>query len=158
MDKVGRKIVDTSGEITQGADSYISNILNMNKGQIQKDIAKLEEITGVPILDNVRSLKIAQRFSQDFPQTGSRTQDILRSLPIGRLLAGGLGGGAVGYEQGGTAGALAGAGAGIALTSPKVIGKAFTLSGKTAQELSGLAQKYPEVADFVKRLFGSSLK
>lgn len=137
--KMGSKFVDASGEIKQGSESFLSNLLNMNKGAQQTEIAKLEELTGIPIKDNVLLLKDAQRLNDLFPRTGSRTQDILRSLAVGGL---GLGAG-----LGPIGGAL-----GLAASSPKVAGKIATTVGKVSEAL-------PESSGVIKsiseRLFGA---
>ena len=78
--KYAPKLIDKdTGQFKQGAETYLSNLLNMNKGAEQKNIRALEELTGIPILDNIQALKDAQKLSNLFPATGSRTQDILRS-------------------------------------------------------------------------------
>ena len=47
-------------------------------------------ITGIDINNEVRAVKVAQKFSNVFPSTGSRTQDVMRSILAQGLLRRGL--------------------------------------------------------------------
>ena len=77
-------------------------------------------ITGIDINNEVRAVKVAQKFSNVLPSTGSRTQDVMRSI-----LATGLGTVAMGPL---------GMAAGIAVTAPKLLGKAAIKIGKSRAE------------------------
>lgn len=131
-----------TGGVKSGAEQFISNVLNMNKGAQQKNIRALEEMTGVPILDNAQVLKDAQKISNFFPATGSRTQDILRSLGTAGLgtAAGGLG---------------LGTAAAVAASSPKIQGKIAIQAAKLAQKFQDLPD---EVLNLLKFISGGSLK
>lgn len=126
LEHYGDKIVDNTGALKDTAEQFLSNIANLNKGEQREAIKILERITGIPIVDNVIILKDAQKLNHLFPQTGSRTLDILRSLAIRGATVGGA-------VIGGIGGAAAG-GATTLLASPK-------LAGKTAIKTATLAEK-----------------
>lgn len=134
----GNKIVNKSGEQIKEAEQFLSNLANLNKGEQRKAIKALEEITGVPILDNVQILKDAQKLNQLFPATGSRTQDILRSFLVKAAATGGTG---ASLFTGNIPGLIGSAGL-TAISSPKLQAKA---SIKAAQLGKKLKPKVPQV-------------
>lgn len=130
----GNKIIDqATGEIKAGAETFLSNLSNLNKGNQKNALRYVEDATGIPIADNVTVLKDAMKLNNLFPATGSRTQDILRSFATAGIgtAAGGLG---------------IGAAAGLALSSPKV-------QAKLAIKLSELVKKFPSLPPEVKKIF-----
>ena len=130
----GNKIIDQgTGEIKAGAETFLSNIQNMNKGNQKNALRYVEEATGIPIVDNVLVLKDAIKLNNLFPATGSRTQDILRSLATAGIgtAAGGLG---------------VGSAVGLALSSPK-------FQAKLAIKAEQMLKRFPSLPPDVKRIF-----
>ena len=142
----GKKVVDSQGIVKPGAESFLSNLPNANKGVLQKSIANVERELGVPILDNITIYKDAQQLNKLFPTTGSRTQDILRSLAI----TAGAGGSAL-------TGNIFGAGAILAASSPKLAAKHSIVIAKQLRGLKGI--KIPkEVRALLDRITGKDIK
>jgi hypothetical protein len=129
-DAFGNRIVDGQGNLKDNAEQFLSNIGNMNKGQLRSEIEKYKELTGIDLTDEIQTLKDAQKLSPIFASTGSRTQDILRALVVG----------SVGAGTGGTLGT----GLGLAATSPRVIGKVATTVGKAKGSIRRLLQSSGE--------------
>lgn len=122
LDGFGKRIVDGQGNIKVGAEQFLSNIGNLNKGEQRKLIDNLKNVIGVDITKEVEMIKAAQHFNQLFPQTGSRTQDVIRSGLI-------YGGGGLGLTTGNplVSGAIFGA------TSPSIAGGVTQTLGKLSQ-------------------------
>jgi 5'-deoxynucleotidase YfbR-like HD superfamily hydrolase len=115
-DAFGNRIVDADGNLKDSAETFISNLGNLNKGELRAKVKAFEDITGIDLVDEIQVMKDAQKLSPLFAETGSRTQDILRALIVG-----GIGGGTLGPV---------GTSAGLAVSSPRVIGKIATTIGK----------------------------
>jgi hypothetical protein len=112
----GNKLIDSQGNLKDGAEQFLANLGNLNKGELRAKVEAYKEVTGVDLLDEIQTLKDAQKLSPLFATTGSRTQDILRALAVGGVGAGG--GGAIGSAIG------------LAATSPRLAGKVATSVGK----------------------------
>ena len=128
-DTFGSRIVDASGKLKDGAEQYLANLANMNKGNLRSEISEYADDIGFDLADEVQVIKDAQKLNELFPATGSRTQDIVRSLGVGAL----------GFGAGGP---LMG-GVGLAASSPKVIGRG-------ALEIGKLRGKLPSIPEFLK--------
>ena len=116
-DQFGNRIVDSSGKIKDNAEQYISNLGNMNKEQLRREIGKYANDIGMDLADEVQVVKDASRLAELFPRTGSRTLDVIRSLAVSGL----------GFSTGiGAPGAVVG----LASASPRVAGKVATTIGK----------------------------
>jgi hypothetical protein len=106
----GNKFVDRSTgapQLAPGAESFLSGLLNKNKGVLQGNVAKkLEEFTGIPVLDRTAGVKAAVDMST-LASSGklSKVQKILQST--GAAIGTGLG-----YMKGGIGGAFEGGFAG----------------------------------------------
>lgn len=118
---IGKKIDSTS------AEGAISNLLGKNKTETQALFKELEKQGGTNIIDEIKDVKTGQSLSGIFPSTGSRTQDVIRSILVSG--AGGL--------VGGPAGAIAG----LAATSPRVMGEIAT---RTAPITSAVGNVIPQ--------------
>ena len=114
------KIVDEQGNVRTTAESFLSNLLNKNKGQIQKTILDFEKATGINLLDDVQAIRDAIALSQVNPATGSRISDILKAT---MFTGGGATLGSLAGPGGAVAGATTGTVIGSQLTSPRVIGQ-----------------------------------
>lgn len=139
MEQFGRRIVDAEGAVKQGAEGFIGNIIGINKGELAKVIREASEVLGFDLVDEVQAIKDAQKLSNVFAATGSRTQDIARSF-----IAGG-----VGAASAGTPGALLG----LAATSPRVVGAAALGIGRARAALS---QKLPSLVEKALRAAGET--
>lgn len=126
MDNFGNKIVDASGQIKpQSAESFLSNALNVNKGEQRKLIEEAAGDLGIDVLGDAGMLKDATKMAQAIPNT-------VRNRMVDFLIAGGLtaAGAGFGSAAGGSEGAgygaasgLAGAGILYALSNPSRYGK-----------------------------------
>lgn len=132
--KIGNKLIDANGEVKPTAEQFVSNLGNLNKGEIRKLAGEYADILGTNVEEEVQHIKDAQKLSPLFAATGSRTQDILRSL----FAAG------VGFGRGGGVG---GAGA-LAATSPKVMG----LASRAVSGVRAAAGKVPFAEAIGRRL------
>jgi hypothetical protein len=153
LENGGSKFVDAMGNLKVGGEQFLSNLHNANKGNIQKQIANLEKITGIHILDNVLLLKDAQKLNHLFPVTGSRTQDILRSFAV-------KGAGVVGAGSafvGNVGGALA-AGATVAATSPRLIAKETIALAKWMNSVKSKVEIPKEIRVILDRILGKDIK
>lgn len=137
MEKFGNKLVDAEGNVKPNAEQFISNLGNLNKGEVRKLAAEFTDFMGRDIADEVEIIKDAQKLSPLFAATGSRTQDVLRSaLGIGLV--------------GGTAVAPQVTIPALVATSPKVQGK--VLQGISAVRAN--APKMPLSDAIRSRLLG----
>lgn len=147
LDGFGKRIVDGQGNVKVGAEQFLSNIGNLNKGEQRKIIDGLRSVLGVDLIQEVEMIKAAQQFNNLFPQTGSRTQDIVRSGLI-------YGGGGLGLTTGNplVSGAIFGA------TSPSVAGGVTQLSGKVAQSKAAqeIGKKSSKILPYLKKV-GSTM-
>ena len=112
----GNRIVDSKGNVKDTAETFLSNLGNLNKGELRAKVKAFEDMTGIDLVDEIQVMKDAQKLSPLFASTGSRTQDIFRALAVG-----GLGVGVAGPV---------GSAVGLAATSPAVVGKVATTIGK----------------------------
>lgn len=117
----GPQLVDADGAVKQGAESFLQNLGNRNKGAARRNLKALEALTGVPIEDNVMLLRSAERLNNLFPATGSRTQDVIRALGIS----------GAGFAAGGGLGSILAA----AASSPSLAGKVAMLLGKYGKKI-----------------------
>lgn len=136
-DKAGN-IIDVIPKET--AESTLSNILNVNKGALQKEFGKLEELVGTPIIDYVYILKSAEKLGVNI----SFLKAAAAKGGLG-LLLGALTGATAGFKLGGPAGAMMALTA-LGLASPKVSGYVARKAG-TAQQV--IHQQMPQ---FLKNL------
>jgi hypothetical protein len=127
FDTFKTKFVDSNGQLKQGAEQFLSNLQNLNKGAQQQSIATLERLTGVPILDNIELLKNAQKLQGLIAPTGNRTRDILNALLIGSGV----------WMHNPVA-----AGAGFLATSPRMVGEA---SIKAEKAVEAIEKNAPQV-------------
>ena len=132
--EIGNKLIDGEGNLKDTAEQFLANLSNTNKGNTRLNAEQIRALTGIDINNEVRAVKVAQKFSNVFPSTGSRTQDVMRSI-----LATGLGTLTMGPV---------GMAAGIAATSPKLLGKAAIKIGKSRAE--GGASK--RIGDYLKEV------
>lgn len=119
----GNKFIDRTDSknptIASSAESFLSNLLNKNKLAQQGNVAKkLEEFTGISILDRAQSLKAADQLAR--LQASGKANAVQKFLKT----TGGAIGGTVGLHLGGIPGAAGGAGAGYEIG--KVAGKFAT--------------------------------
>lgn len=119
----------------RNAESTLNNLYGKNKTELRRMFAAFESETNAEILDELMKLKVAQNLTPVFATTGSRTQDILRSIIItgGGTATGGIGGGVFA--------ALA--------TSPRVVGKISTRLAQMEPQLAAMSAE--EAAELVRR-------
>lgn len=115
-DDIGNKLINGDGTLKDGAEQFLSNMVNTNKGNVRMNAQRFREITGLDLESEVQAIKDAQKLAPMFPTTGSRTQDVIRALMVSGL----------GTFAGGPVGSIAA----IAATSPRVMGKAAVARGK----------------------------
>lgn len=106
---------------SMGAEGTISNLFGKNKTEVRGLFKELEKVSGADILEQMADIRAGQALNPLVPSTGSRTLDVVRSLLVGGV--------------GGFAGGPGGAIAGLAATSPRVVGGALTKVGKFAQSI-----------------------
>lgn len=140
MDDVGHRIIDGSGKLKQNAEQFVSNLGNLNKGEVRRLFQSYARIVGTNLPDDVQVIKDAQKLSPLFAATGSRTQDVLRAF-----LAAGLGFGAGGTPIGSVVG--------LAATSPRIVGKAARVVGAAKSKLGGVTES-PILQAVKRRLVG----
>ena len=126
------KIVDAKGDLKSGAEQFLANLTNRNKGQIQTSAKEYSDLLGMDVVAESQAINDATKFMLTQAPTGGRVADVLNSY----LFAGtGAGVGAMIAGPGGAAaGTFIGSQVGKRLTSPKFIGtKAIEESiGRTA--------------------------
>lgn len=130
---IGNKVIDGKGELKDSAEQFLANLSNINKGGVRSSADELKAMTGIDIVREVQAIKDAQKLSENFARTGSRSQDILRSV-----LAAGMGS---------MTGGLPGLAAGVAVTSPKVLGKAALKVGNMRA-----SKKAKKVGEYLKNV------
>jgi hypothetical protein len=128
-DEIGTKIADGQGAIKHTAEQFLANLGNMNKGAQRASAERFKQLTGIDIEKEVQAVKDAQKLSPLFAGTGSRTQDIVRAL-----FASGIGGASLGPV---------GMAAGLAMTSPKIVGKAALGIGKYLKRAQSRSSALP---------------
>ena len=131
---IGNKVIDGKGELKDTAEQFLANLSNINKGNVRSSAEDLKAFTGIDVQKEVQAIKDAQKLSENFARTGSRSQDILRAV----LTAG------LGNVTGGVPGMLGM----MTVTSPKVIGKAALAVGK--QRAKGSTSR--KVGDYLKNV------
>lgn len=93
FNKIGNKIMDSTGSVKQGAETFISNIMNLNKGVDRNKVIEASNKLGINILDEAKNIKTAKELTQLVPQTTkNRTMDIVRALAtrgLGTAISGG---------------------------------------------------------------------
>lgn len=130
---IGNKVIDGQGNLKDTAEQFLANLGNVNKGNVRNSAEELKAMTGIDVAREVQAIKDAQKLSENFARTGSRSQDILRSL-----MAAGIGSAAMGGPMG--------MAAGIVATSPRALGKAALFVGR--QRTKGSATR--KVGDYLK--------
>jgi len=150
MDNFGNKVIDSQGNLKQGAETFLSNALNVNKGEQRRLIEEASEKLGVDVLGNAEMLKDATKMMQSIPNS-------VRNRMVDMLIAGGLtaAGTGIGAKAGGAEGAgygaatgLAGAGILYAMSNPSRYGKIIEwLAKKEASEapVGAIKQLYQDM-------------
>lgn len=79
--KIGSKVIDSSGEVKQGAETFLGNIMNMNKGVERNKVIEAGSKLGIDILDEADNLKITKELMESVPNSvRNRTMDILKGI------------------------------------------------------------------------------
>jgi hypothetical protein len=120
---IGNRVIDGQGNLKDTAEQFLANLGNVNKGNVRSSAEDMKALTGIDVQREVQAIKDAQKLSENFARTGSRSQDILRAI-----LATGMGS---------VSGGLPGMAAALAATSPKVMGKAALGVGKIKASRAG---------------------
>lgn len=86
--KLSSVLKGTTGELKEkGAESFVSNVVNVNKGAIRKDVISAGKKLGIDIIDEVQIVKDVSQLVQLVPNTvRNRHLDFVK----GALVAGGL--------------------------------------------------------------------
>ncbi len=146
LKQFGNKFIDRTDtanpQQAPQAEGFLSNLLNKNKLQQQVNVKKLEEFTGIPILDRVAGLKAAQQFQKVVESGKPNTiQKFMTNAGLGggALIGGSLhgipgaaGGAEIGYQSGKVLGKLA---------SPTSTLKAVTVADKVADKIPTAAKQ-----------------
>lgn len=94
--KLGSKISDGANGVKNGAETFLGNIMNMNKGSLRQDVADAGQRIGIDVLKEAKNLNIAKDMTQLVPQTTkNRTMDFIRAIVSNKALASVIGGGEV---------------------------------------------------------------
>jgi len=92
LENGGKKIIDSQDKIRPGAENYIKNVNNANKGVQKKRIKKMEKSLGINILENVDDVKLAKEMLETVPQTTkNRFMDFLRARLSSDIFGAGAG-------------------------------------------------------------------
>jgi len=92
LKKLGNKIVDSKGNIKTSAEGFLSNINNLNKGEIRDLAQDVSRTLGINITKEVQGIKNIQSLSELVPNTTrNRTMDIIRGIVGSKAFAGGAG-------------------------------------------------------------------
>lgn len=93
--KIGNKVMDASGELKPGAETFLSNIMNLNKGVERQKVVEVGSKLGIDILDSADNLKTAKELSASIPNsTRNRTADVIRGIIGSKTFGGAAGAGA----------------------------------------------------------------
>lgn len=157
MEKFGTRLVDAEGKVKPNAEQFISNLGNLNKGELRETAKGFRDFLGKNVEEEVEIIKDAQKLLPLFAATGSRTQDILRSL----LAAG------VGFGASGGVGTIAA----LAATSPRAVGVAArgiskirgampksTILDAIKQRVVGAPSSGGAISDVLKKRYQSALQ
>ena len=88
--KIGRNILDASGKTKQGAETFLGNITNLNKGASRRTVEEAGKKLGMDIVGTSDNLKIAKELSESVPSTvKNRTVDMLRALLTSNVFSAG---------------------------------------------------------------------
>jgi hypothetical protein len=94
--KVGSKILDSSGQVKQGAETFLNNIKNVNKGVDRQKVIDAGKKLGIDILDEANNLDTAKQLMATVPNsTKNRTVDIIRGIIGSNAFGAGAGAGAI---------------------------------------------------------------
>jgi hypothetical protein len=82
MKGIGKNLVDKSGQVKNiGAESYLGNILNLNKGVQRDNAVKAGKKLGIDILEEVKNIRNAKQLTELIPNTvKSRAAAVFRSI------------------------------------------------------------------------------
>lgn len=90
QNKIGHNILDASGQTKQGAETFLGNLMNVNKGAQRRAVEEASQKLGIDILDNSQNLRLAKDVSESVPSSvKNRTTDIVKGVAVA------LGGGSV---------------------------------------------------------------
>ena len=93
MEDVGRKIVDEKGNVLPSAESFLKNLMNKNKGIIQKGANSASSVLEGSLTGQVQMLNDAVKLTQKVPATvKNRTMDFVRGLLTNTTLSSMVGG------------------------------------------------------------------
>jgi hypothetical protein len=88
-ESLGRKIMDSKGNVKQGAETFLGNSMNLNKGAMREMIKKAQAKLGINILDTSENLRIAKELSETVPTTTkNRMMDFFRGAISGKFFGG----------------------------------------------------------------------
>ena len=117
----GNKIVDSKGNIQNGAESFLSNLMGKNKTEMQRKANSYSQDLGFDPVKEAQAISDAKKLHLTEAPSGGRVSDILKSTLFGG------GGAAMGSAIAGPAGTVIGAGVGAAvgrrMTSPRLAGE-----------------------------------
>lgn len=145
------KIADREGNLRDSASSFLSNLVNKNKGEVRIKSDRAKGLLGFDPVDAVKVLKNATLLREIAPRTGSRTFDMLRSY-----LTGGVG--AAGIATGNPLAILGSATSALA-SSPQATGAAVKKLGKLSKDINPelLKQAAPAILKALGRLAGETV-
>jgi len=112
----GNRIVDNSGQVKDGAEQFIANLVNSNKGAQVGKVNKYFNLLDVDLVRESQIINDAKKLAMNQAPSGGRLSDFLKTTVFSGL--GGVVGSVLG-PAGTVAGAAAGAGVGAKITSPR---------------------------------------
>lgn len=141
---IGKNLLDKSGQVKKGAESYIGNLMNMNKGVARQEAIDASRLLGLDIVDEASNIKTAKELFELVPQTTkNRTMDAVRAIVSGKFLG----------EGGSIAGKAGLAGAGILNPAllPALLVNIFSSPNAYRGLVEVIASKKP-LADLIKTM------
>jgi hypothetical protein len=95
MKKTGNKLMDSEGNIKQGAEGFLGNSVNFNKGATRKDLVEASKKLGIDIVDDVENIRNYKQLTEKIPNTTkSRVSAIFRGVISSEAFRVGAGAGA----------------------------------------------------------------
>ena len=82
-EKLGRNIMDKSGNIKRTAESFLGNIMNLNKGKLRDDAIEAGRILGINIVEQADMIKIGKSLHELVPASvKNRTIDVIKGIGL----------------------------------------------------------------------------
>jgi hypothetical protein len=89
---IGKKLLNADGTVKQGAESFLGNLENLNKGATRKEVQELSKILGRDVVADVKDINTVKQLMETVPNTTkNRTIDIIRGVVGSQAFSGAAG-------------------------------------------------------------------